>query len=188
MTYGHTHSRRDPTAPGARRRRARGFTIVELMVTLAVAAVLMGIAVPAFTDFVRQRNMASRNNDLILALTYARSEAVRRGQVVSIQAIAAGGGDEWGGGYCVVIGDPGDCDDANAVLRRFDPIPDDVTFNATGGLDGRGTLSFNARGLLVGGPQGRIELCSTDAGVDPGRVIDISPTGRADAQELECHE
>ncbi len=165
----------------------RGFTIVELMVTLAVAAVLMGIAVPAFTDFVRQRNMASRNNDMVLALTYARSEAVRRGQVVSVQAIAPDDDDEWGGGYCVVIGNPGNCPNDATTLRRFDAIPDDVTFNATGALHTRGTLSFNGRGLMVGGFQGTLELCSTDAAVDPGRVIAISATGRADAQELDCN-
>lgn len=170
-----------------RARRVLGFTIVELMVTLAVAAVLMGIAVPAFTDFVRQRNMASRNNDMVLALTYARSEAVRRGQMVSVQAVDPADDDEWGGGYCVVIGNPGDCNDPDEVLRRFSAIPDDVTFDATGGLHTRETLSFNGRGLMVGGVQGTIRLCSTDPAVNPGRVIDISPTGRADAQELDCN-
>lgn len=165
-----------------------GFTIVELMVTLAMAAVLMGIAVPAFTDFVRQRTMAARSNEFVLAVTYARSEAVRRGRVVSVQAIGIDADNEWGGGYCVVIGPPSDCSDADDVLRSFAAMDAaEVTFNATGGLDGQGTLRFNARGMLIGVGPGRIELCHVDEDVDPGRVIDLSVTGRADSQELECH-
>lgn len=167
-------------------RSAQGFTIVELMVSLAVAAILMGFALPAFNDFIRQRTMASRSNDFVLAVTYARSEAVRRGQQVSIQALAPEDDNEWGGGYCVVIGNPGNCDDADAVLRRFSAL-DDVTFDATGALHTVETLTFNGRGLLVGAAQGTIELCHDNEAVDPGRSIDLSATGRADSQELECH-
>ena len=100
----------------------RGFTIVELMVTMAVAAILMGIAIPAFNDFIAQRTMASRVNDFVVAVTYARSEAARRGGIVSIQAVDASDGDnEWGPGYCVVEGNPGNCNDA---LRRFEAMDD----------------------------------------------------------------
>jgi type IV fimbrial biogenesis protein FimT len=167
-------------------RNTKGFTIVELMVSLAVAAILMGVALPAFNDFIRQRTMASRINDLVLAVTYARSEAVRRGQRVSLERIGADDDNEWGGGYCVVLAGS-DCDDVVDVLRQFEPMDDNVTFNATGALHGVQRLTFNGRGLLVGAIQGRIELCHGDEAVDPGRAIDISATGRADSQELECH-
>lgn len=169
-------------APGYK----QGFTIVELMVTLAVASVLIGFALPAFNDFVRQRTMASRVNDLVLAVTYARSEAVRRSGIVTIQAVVGADDNEWGEGFCVVIGNPGDCDDAALVLRSFERM-DGVTFDAAGALHGETALSFNGRGLLVGDIQGRIELCSDDENVDPGRAVAISPTGRADSEELECH-
>lgn len=163
-----------------------GFTIVELMVTLAVAAVLIGFALPAFNDFVRQRTMAARINDFVLAVTYARSEAVRRGINVSIQSLVDDTDSEWGGGYCVVVG-ASDCDDADDVLRSFGPL-DGVTFNAIGGLDDVQRLTFNSRGMLANAAAGRIELCSTDDTVDPGRAIDLTATGRPDSEELECHD
>jgi type IV fimbrial biogenesis protein FimT len=167
--------------------KTRGFTIVELMVTLAVAAILMGIAIPAFNEFIAQRTMASRVNDFVVAVTYARSEAARRGGIVSIQAVDASDGDnEWGPGYCVVEGNPGNCVDA---LRRFEAM-DDATLNAVGaGFDGQAALSFNARGMLTPQPPGpgTIELCAVDEDVDPGRVISIGVIGRADVAELECH-
>lgn len=161
-----------------------GFTIVELMVTMAVAAILIGVALPAFNEFISQRTMTSRVNDFVLAVSYARSEAVRRGSVVSVLAIDPQANDEWSGGYCVVV-DPDDCSDADSVLRTFGPM-DDVTVHGTGGLDGVTRLRFNGRGMLVNAVAGRVRLCSTDAGVDPGRAIDLSATGRADAEELDC--
>ncbi|MEQ8483268.1 MAG: GspH/FimT family pseudopilin [Pseudomonadales bacterium] len=157
-----------------------GFTIVELMVSLAVAAILIGFALPAFNDFVDQRRMASRINDLVLAINYARSEAARRGGPVSVQALAPAADNEWGGGYCVVEGDPGNC--GGVVLRRFEPY-DDATLDA---VPNRTTLTFNARGMLANGGAGTFELCSTDNSIDPGRVVNITFTGRPDVEELTC--
>lgn len=164
-----------PTIP-----KPSGFTIVELMVSLAVAAILIGFALPAFNDFVDQRRMASRINDLVLAINYARSEAARRGGQVSVQALAPAADNEFGAGYCVVEGDPGNC--AGAVLRRFEPY-DDATLNA---VPNRTTLTFNARGMLVNGGAGTFELCSTDNSVDPGRVVNLTFIGRPDVEELTC--
>lgn len=162
----------------------RGFTIVELMVSLAVAAILIGFALPAFNDFIDQRRMASRANDMILAINYARSEAARRGEQVSVQAANPQGDNEWGGGYCVVAGTPGNCN--GDVLRRFAPV-DDATFDATGPLNGRFALTYSPRGILVGGAAGGLRLCSTDEDVDPGRLVTISFTGRPEVEELTCH-
>lgn len=169
---------------GQNRSTTSGFTVVELMVSLAVAAILLGFALPAFNDFIDQRTMASRINDFVVAITYARSEAARIGGPVSVQAVDDGdNANEWGAGYCVVVGNPGDCDDP--VLRRF-PAIDDATLNGVGGFNNQGTLTFNARGLLTLGVAGAVQLCSTDNTVDPGRVVNVSLIGRPDADELEC--
>ena len=162
-----------------------GFTIIELMVSMAIAAILISVALPAFNGFITQRTMAARVNDFVLAVNYARSEAARLGGVVSVQASAAAADNEWGGGYCVVAGNPGDCDPP--VLRAFAPL-DDATLNGAGALNGRTTLSFNSRGmlLLALGADARVELCGGDAGDDPGREVRISAIGRPDANQLVC--
>jgi type IV fimbrial biogenesis protein FimT len=161
-----------------------GFTIVELMVAMAIGAILLGMALPAFNTFIEQRTMTARVNDLIVAFSLARSEAVNRGGLVSVQAMdASANGDEWGPGYCVTAGTPGNC---GASLRDFLPA-DGETLNATGGLDGVGTLSFNGRGLMTLGAQGTIEICSTDVTVDPGREVDVNLIGRASSIDLVCH-
>jgi type IV fimbrial biogenesis protein FimT len=163
--------------------RPSGFTIVELMVTLAVAAILMGFALPAFNDFIRQRTMSSRSNDFVLAITYARSEAARRGSNVSVEALGAGSDNEWGEGYRVIVDSDGE------VLREFAAM-DNATMNAVGaGWHNVFRLTFNGRGMRTPQPAGpgSIRLCSVDDGVDPGRIVNMSVIGRPDSEELVCN-
>jgi prepilin-type N-terminal cleavage/methylation domain-containing protein len=162
-----------------------GFTIIELLVAMAVAAVLLGLALPAFDTFIEQRTMTARVNGFIAAVNLARSEAVTRGGPVSIQAVNAGdNGNEWGPGYCVVVGTPGNCPNDPAVLiRQFDPA-DGATMDALGGLNGQGTLTFNGRGLMTLGAPGTIEIC--EAGVARGREVAVNTIGRATSVDLVC--
>jgi type IV fimbrial biogenesis protein FimT len=162
-------------------RKERGFTVVELMVTLAIAAVLMALAAPAFNGFVAQRRLTSQVNDFMVAVQYARSEAGKRGALVTLQSRDAGDdANEWGEGYCVVVGNPGDC--ANA-LRTFDPIGNS-TLDAGGALDSIDRLTFNPRGLLVGAGAGTVDLCDPAEG--RGRRVSISLVGRVASQERIC--
>jgi type IV fimbrial biogenesis protein FimT len=166
----------------------RGFTLVEMMITLAVAAVLIGLAAPAFNDYLAQRRMTNAINDLALAITYARSEAARLGVAVSVQAAEPSAGNEWGGGFCVVEGAPGDCDPP--VLRVFSALADhrfDGVAGVDGDLDGVSVLTFDSRGLLVSGVGGAVELCA-DAGAQPGRLMRINVTGRASIGGLQCDD
>ena len=153
------------------------------MVAMVVAAVLMGMALPAFNAFIEQRTLSARTNDFLIAVNLARSEAANRGGLVSVQAMdASDNGNEWGPGYCVTVGTPGNC---GAPLRIFEAA-DGATLDATADLDGVGTLSYNGRGLLTLNGQGTIELCSTDATVNPGREIEVNRVGRASSVELVC--
>jgi type IV fimbrial biogenesis protein FimT len=72
---------------------ASGFTIIELMITIAVASVLLGLAVPAFTDMVRNTRIANQANAIVGALNYARAETTVRGMPISICAANNAGGN-----------------------------------------------------------------------------------------------
>ncbi len=166
------------------KRYTAGVTIIELLVGLSIAAVMMMYAIPAFNDFTAQRQMASNVNMVVAAVNYARNEAARQAATVSVQAVNAGDTDnEWGPGFCVVLGDPGNC---NNALARFAPEGNGITFDAINGLDSEDTWSFNSRGMLMGGNVGNIEICGADADDDPGRVVRISAIGRASIGELDC--
>ncbi|MCH6550161.1 MAG: prepilin-type N-terminal cleavage/methylation domain-containing protein, partial [Proteobacteria bacterium] len=59
--------------------RTRGFTLFELMITLAVAALILSLGVPGFRNFIQNNRATTHTNDLVTALNLGRSEATRRG-------------------------------------------------------------------------------------------------------------
>lgn len=65
-------------------RQARGFTILELMITVAVLSILVGVGIPSFQDMMRRNRLAAQTNQLIGTLAFARSEAVKRGVRVTV--------------------------------------------------------------------------------------------------------
>lgn len=67
---------------------SRGFTLVELLVTLAVAAILLALATPSLAELLRGNRLAAANNELVTALNVARAEALRRGRPVTVCASA----------------------------------------------------------------------------------------------------
>lgn len=70
-----------------------GFTVIELLVALAVAAILLALAAPAFTGMFASYRLTSSTNDLINAIGLARSEAIKRNRSVILCRTAAAGDD-----------------------------------------------------------------------------------------------
>lgn len=84
----------------------RGFTLLELMVTVAVLAILLTVGIPGFGDLVRNNRVTAQTNQLITAINIARTEAVKRGR--NVQVAVAPAGDGWSAEVRVVgaAGDP----------------------------------------------------------------------------------
>lgn len=83
------------------RRSAVGFTLIELMVTLAIGAVLMMIAAPSFVGFQRNSEMTSATNSLLAAANAARAEAMKTGMNAFVVPI--GNGSSWSDGWIVFV-------------------------------------------------------------------------------------
>ncbi|WP_024300981.1 GspH/FimT family pseudopilin [Pseudogulbenkiania sp. MAI-1] len=97
------------------RARHRGFTLVELLVTLAVLAILMALAVPSFGDLIDRGRLSSAADTLYADLQFARSEAIRNNQnvVVSFQS-----GSSWC--YGMVLGSSAcDCSVSNSAAANY---------------------------------------------------------------------
>ena len=84
-----------------RNHRGRGFTLMETLITLAVASIILTAAVPAMQDFVVRNRMSTEVNTFIASLYLARNEAVKRSQDVKICPTTdnknCSGGNIWGG-------------------------------------------------------------------------------------------
>jgi len=93
-----------------RARAATGFTLVELMLVLAVAAVVLALAAPDLRDLVRRQQLKAASADLLAAVGLARAQALARGQTVIVLArdAAEGGGDGWAAGWRVFADRDGD--------------------------------------------------------------------------------
>ena len=103
----------------ATRHGSRGFTLLELMITLTVAAILLGVGVPSFVDMVRSNRAATNINELSTAFAIARSEAIRRGANVRVCRSSDGAtcGASWADGWIVFVDDAA-TDTAPAGARR----------------------------------------------------------------------
>lgn len=154
------------TSPG---RCSAGFTLVELIVSVTVLGILLGMAVPQFTDFLRNSRRAAVLNELVGSLTLARTEAIRRGVTVSMcktvdgTACVSGAGDTWAAGWLIFVNsdsddppvfDVGETDlrvrteaDAGYTIQPSVDVTNFITFNADGSVTSAGTFTYcDARG------------------------------------------
>lgn len=114
-----------PSRP-ASARRTRGFTLIELIVTVAIVAILAAIAFPQFQEITLRMATTTNTNNMVNALNIARSEAVKRGRPVAVIAID----DDWSKGWQVVAAGV----DADGSLE--DPTsPGDTAADCDGYLD-----------------------------------------------------
>lgn len=150
------------------RRAAGGFTLVELMVTIAVAAILISIAVPSMTDATLSGKLSASANDLVAGVAVGRSEAIKRNAVASMCVSSDGsscGSGGWEQGWIILSG--------STVIQKHDAAPNGfkVTSSAT-------RIDFQPSG--VGSTQATLTVCRATPSVgSQERVVTVSATGRA---------
>lgn len=156
-------------------RRQSGITLVELLVTLAVIGVMVGVVFPGFRGLMDRNNLTTTANALVLASNYARSEALRGAGIVCVQA--RGATPSWGQGWQVVT----NCVAGGGnVIRVFEPIADALTLTASDGIT---ELGFNNQGLLQDGTPRTFTLCLPG---DSGVRISVAATGRPSTEGVDA--
>ena len=126
------------SSPASRPCRAQGFTLIEMIFTVVILAILISLAAPSFSDLVRDQRVKTAVGDVHATLIFARSEAIKRNQFVAVCAKNDDGSGcqnstDWARGWIVYLdadgnGFPGAVSD---ILRSQDALAD-ITLTGTG--------------------------------------------------------
>jgi len=158
----------------------KAFTLVELMVTLAVFGIIVVMGVPSFTSYTRTNRLATETNSLVGAINYARSEAVKRRSHVSVCQSSDGAtctDSGWQAGWIVFVNtdndDPAQVDGGEDILRIYGAITGNSTLSPSGPVED--FLTYTPKGFTTA--QGQFILCDS-SGANSARVIDVNRIGR----------
>ncbi|WP_372880678.1 GspH/FimT family pseudopilin [Psychromonas sp.] len=155
-----------------------GFTVVELLITLALGAILLFIGIPSFKETSSSSNMISSSNEMVGAFNYARMEAVKRGNTVFL---GQRDGSSWTGGLVVWIDADADSSfDTGEELRLWEPLKSGSTVVSS---NSRTSFVFKASGEVNNADV--LKLCDDRSG-EQGRQIEILISGAIFAEKVTC--
>jgi len=160
-----------------------GFTLIELMITLAIASILISMAVPSFTHSIQNNKVLAETNMLLSAIAYARSEAIKRGNKVTIcasksfSATTPCDSNDWSDGWVIYSAVDSSQSRNNTILKvQQDPMSN--TIKAT--VD---SLTFDSLGMTIAASD--ITVCDSTKTVD-AMSASVSMTGRAQSSKTEA--
>lgn len=163
--------------------KAKGFTLVELMIVIVIVAILAAIALPSFRDTMRSNRVATSTNALLASVALARTEAIRsraRGVICTSADGAACGGGDWNSGWLVWsdLDNSGTVNGAETVVRYVQGNPSLVVAGSAN------LIAFDGRGRAVNGEQ---SIGIHPEGVaEPARCVTIRGTGQTRVVKAAC--
>lgn len=181
-------------------KKISGFTLVELLITLVVVAITVGIGAPSLRQFIQNSKINVSTNDLVSALQVARSQAIREGMFGCVCPSSSAsdavpsclGTNNWEEGWIAFLDTTGDCvfgPPADVLLKVKDTSDNDGTkfairTNAGGSITAVNYVRFNSRGApeqAAGSSQRGVWSICDDRGVDVlnnfARAVELSSAG-----------
>lgn len=151
-----------------------GFTVIELMLTIAVIAVVATLAIPSFQTMIMNNRLSSQVNEITSLVSFARSEASKRPDAritlcPSNDGATCSGGAPWETGWIAMLDVDGDqtvdAGDGDRVLRVGEPLAGGNTFRISG-FGGNAFIQFDGSGQPVspgtlGAVDGTLVVCDS---------------------------
>lgn len=159
----------------------RGFTIIDLLITLAIAGTLLGAGLPSFQDFIAKHRTTFAINKMVGVIHFARMNSITRGNTVTIcpRLDSLDCGKDWSQGTIVFTDNDsnGKLENDEEILRIFE------RFNNSGkgkwvSFGSNNYLRYRADGSTIG-QNGSFTYCPTDGNAKYAHQIIINRTGRA---------
>ena len=166
-------------------RNYRGFTLVELMVTVAVAAILISVAVPSFRNMIISNRLSTISSDLADVMSLARSESIKRNRPITFCRASAANkhvcstGKIWSHWIIKQNMDSSEPDDviSRGSISSYNGSIEVTTANLT---DSK--ISFSTDGLARSNAaplsSARITVCTTSGIADPIRHTNIGAASK----------
>ena len=159
--------------------KTRGFTLVELIMTLAVAATLLTVGAPGMQDLIRNNRLTAATNLFVSSLNIARSEAIKQGRNATVcvsDTQNSCSGNNWQLGWLAWVDSDQDgaLDFPQEVLRVVEPLANSIQINTQAPV-GQNSFRIDSQGS-VNSPNTTLELCDDRTG-ETGRLLRVMATG-----------
>ena len=163
--------------------RQAGFTLIELMVVVAVVAILAALALPSFQQSIRSNRVATTTNEVLASFSLARTEAIKGIGVAGVCPSSDGSATcanttDWGGGWVVWRTDATAAGNVRTVVRYVQQKAGTVVTGPAAGV------SFTVQGRSVTGAS-QVGV-TPESGSTPVRCVLVSATGQARVNQGAC--
>ncbi len=156
--------------------RQQAFSLIELMVTIAIVGILLLIGLPNMSDFIKNERLTSQINSLNSHLQFARNESVTRNSQVIVCSSSSGStcSGNWKDGWIIFVDkDANDSlSDGDEIIKVHEALTGGTTLVSSGGS----TIIYDNRGFSPNSSS-TFSICD-DRGASKGKAISISNTGR----------
>ena len=162
----------------------RGFSLIELMVTIGVASILVAIAVPSFTEFVMNNRLVTQTNAFSRSLSVARSEAINRAAQVTIckspDGLTCTAANNWEQGWVIFQDVNGDGDaQPDELVGTQKALPSGYTLRSSATFSNWIAYTQSGASVGSGGNNGDFRICTPAQNTAKARSVIVSITGRA---------
>ncbi len=149
----------------------RGLTLIELLTTVSVIAIVLSVGVPSFNSIVANNQITTTTNTFVAIMNVARSEAMKRSQTIKVLPDAD---DATHRRILVTVNSTGE------VIQQI-PLPADMEITAN--ID---DVSFLRTGFIDKAEPPTIQVCDSTRNGETGRILTISLSGRLNITETTC--